>query len=126
MPGSNELAMTRTRLAYDRTLMAWIRTGFSMISFGFTIVKFFEYLGQNRSTGGAAVPDTEPRHLGVALILLGTFSLAGATIQYLMFIRRQRRQGLHTGPSLVLAVALLLTVLGLGAVFQAAFRRGFL
>jgi putative membrane protein len=68
------LAIERTQFAADRTLMAWIRTAFSMISFGFTIFKFFQYLGKE---GVAGVSQGHgPRNLGIALVTMGTMSLA--------------------------------------------------
>src|SRR5579864_9175414 len=85
-----ELAISRTRLAADRTLMSWIRTSISLISFGFTIIKFFEYLkffGVNNNTQISTKGIT---HLGIALILLGLFSLLPAMIEYQKEIRMLR------------------------------------
>lgn len=79
------LAVMRTRLAAERTLMSWIRTAFSMIGFGFGLLKFFEYLFQ-------ANPNT-PRisgswHLGIFLILLGTFCLIPGIIEHTKSLRQ--------------------------------------
>jgi len=70
---STMLAVERTQFAADRTLMAWIRTAFSMISFGFSIFKFFQYL---RKDGLATTEGHGPRNLGIALVTMGTVSLA--------------------------------------------------
>ena len=67
------LAVERTQFAADRTLMAWIRTAFSMISFGFSIFKFFQYLRKDEL---AAAEGHGPRNLGIALVTMGTVSLA--------------------------------------------------
>ena len=111
------LAVERSFLAAERTLMAWLRTSFSMIGFGFTLVKFFEYMSQQR--GGPVIgrfgrtwaSDT----LGLALITIGTLSLAVAVIQHKRRVDALREAGLPTQWNLALIVATLVAVLGVFA-----------
>ena len=122
-PTSDELAMERTRLAHERTLMAWIRTAFSMISFGFAIMKFFQYLGESKSLE-VAQQGTGARNLGVTLVLLGTISLIGATWQHWRSMKEMQAAGKQSVWSLVLVVAILVTVIGFLAVVSAFVRTG--
>ncbi len=94
--------------------MAWLRTSFSMIGFGFTLVKFFEYMSQQRGGpvtgrfGGTWASDT----LGLALITIGTLSLAVAVIQHRRRVDALRKMGLPAQWNLTLIVAALVAVLG--------------
>ena len=81
-----ELAIKRSVIAAERTLMAWIRTAISMIGFGFTIYKFFQYLPSEVAKGNIPHPHA-PRNLGLTLIALGTFALAGAAWQHVNFLK---------------------------------------
>ena len=122
-PSSDELATTRTLLAHERTLMAWVRTAFSMITFGFAIMKFFQYLAESE-TLGSAQRGTGARNLGVTLVLLGTVSLIGATWQHWRSMKEMQAAGKQSVWSLVLVVAILVTVIGLLAVVGAFVRTG--
>ena len=106
------LAIERTQLAADRTLMAWIRTAFSMISFGFTIFKFFQYLGKE---GVAGAPRGHgPRNLGIALVTMGTLSLAiGLWEHRTSSVKLARVKGEPFNMSWVQLVGLFVVVLGL-------------
>lgn len=117
---STSLAIDRTILAHDRTLMAWIRTAFSMISFGFTILKTFQYLQDVK----AATERHGPRNLGAALILLGTLSMFGATIQHWRFIQKAKKYEPRARFSLTLIVAILITIMGLLAFVGSFVRTG--
>jgi putative membrane protein len=81
-----DLAQVRTRIASERTLMAWIRTAVSLVGFGFSIPKFFQYLEQSghveRRMGDG------PINLGLALVALGTLSLAAGVLQHVLLVRR--------------------------------------
>jgi putative membrane protein len=112
VPGKRRtyLAYERTVIASERTLLAWTRTAVSLVSFGFTIPKVFSYLEQSvhlhrlRSTG--------PLHLGMALIALGTVSLAAGMLQHAVLRRRivstvPGMPGSLWSPSMLTAVCML-------------------
>jgi putative membrane protein len=111
------LALERSFLACERTLMAWLRTSLSMIGFGFTLAKFFEYLEGER--GGPLVgrfgrtwaSDT----VGLAMVTIGTVSLALAVAQHKRRVDALRREGLVPQWNLALAVAMIVATLGVVA-----------
>lgn len=82
----------RTRLSIERTLMSWVRTATALIGFGFSIVQFFERLSHMSGFKPARHPDLA-RHLGLALMALGSFALVVAIVQYRGIVRY-----LDTGP----------------------------
>jgi putative membrane protein len=112
----------RTRLSVERTMMSWVRTAVSLIGFGFAIVQFFERLQQMPGTQPAVFPDAA-RYLGLALIGCGILALLISIWQYQWAARYLRSgsfarvAGLREGGmnSPVLAVAVLLTLVGLFA-----------
>jgi putative membrane protein len=119
-----DLGYERTRLAADRTLMAWIRTSVSMISFGFTLFKFFMYLRESNFLS-PQLPMHGPRNLGLALVGLGTGMLALAIMEYLLYQRRLSRQLNQKFPfSTALLAAVLITLIGLFALFNLLFNVG--
>jgi putative membrane protein len=121
---TTDLGYERTRLAADRTLMAWIRTAVSMISFGFTIFKFFMYLRESDILSGQ-LPLQGPRNLGLGLVGLGTFLLGMAIVEYLLYQRWLGREMKQKFPlSTTLIAALLITVIGILALFNLLFNVG--
>jgi putative membrane protein len=117
------MAFQRTRMAADRTLMAVIRTSLSLISFGFTIYQFFNKMKDAGVIKGAA----PARNFGTTLVLLGIGMLIFGIIYHVLFmlgLREQREQMkaaqlVHAQSgfpaSLVLIVALILLLIGVGA-----------
>jgi inner membrane protein YidH len=124
----------RTRLALERTMMAWLRTGVSLIGFGFAIVQFFERLSATPGTRPATYPKA-PEYLGLALISCGVLALIVSIWQYRWTVRYmwgpQFRSiaGMRAGvtkeqmQSPVIAIAVLLTAIGLFAFFAVLLRQ---
>jgi putative membrane protein len=117
------MAFQRTRMAADRTLMAVIRTSLSLISFGFTIYQFFTKMKESGVIKGSAAA----RNFGTTLVLLGIGMLIFGIVYHVMFmlgLREQREQMkaaqlVHAQSgfpaSLVLIVAVILLLIGVGA-----------
>jgi inner membrane protein YidH len=117
------MAFQRTRMAADRTLMAVIRTSLSLISFGFTIYQFFNKMKESGVIKGSAAA----RNFGTTLVLLGIGMLIFGIVYHVMFmlgLREQREQMkaaqlVHAQSgfpaSLVLIVAVILLLIGVGA-----------
>jgi putative membrane protein len=117
------LAVDRTQFAADRTLMAWIRTAFSMISFGFTIFKFFQYLGKGAVAGATAVHG--PRNLSIALVTMGTVSLAIGIWEYrASSVKLAKIKGESFSVSWIQLVAVFVVLLGLLTLLGIALRIG--
>jgi len=120
LDAGTRLAVDRTRLAYERTLMAWVRTGTSLISFGFTIYKFFEF-----ESGKGAVAASHlltPRQFGMIMIGTGLTALALATVDHARNMRRMRDEYGAAGRSVAMAVAVIVSGMGLLALAAASFR----
>lgn len=125
----SHFAWLRTRFALENTMMAGQRTAVSLIGFGFAIVQFFERLGQLPGASSAAHP-WAPLYLGLALILSGILVLLIAIWQYWHTLRYLwsgsyaaiagvTEQGFQ---SPLIAVAVVLTCIGLFAFFAVLFR----
>ncbi|HTV47700.1 MAG TPA: DUF202 domain-containing protein [Phycisphaerae bacterium] len=106
----SELSTDRTLMATDRTLMAWTRTALAMISFGFTIYKFLESMKAEGQLPGFRPQG--PRNFGLALVILGVGSLAVASIQYWVMVRKLGGTKQRSPWTLTLIVALLLILMG--------------
>ena len=134
---ANRTAMSfeRTRMSTDRTLMSVIRTSLSLIGFGFTIFQFFKGLSKQPTLHGV-VTDQSARNFGLSLIVLGVGLLIAGLIGHVRLIgqlraRRQRLLALgllHSGPqyrtSPTATVAVLLLIVGLGALLGMLWRAG--
>lgn len=119
----------RTRLSIERTMMSWVRTATALIGFGFAIVQYLDRLGQAPGVRSAVIPNS-PKYLGLSLIGCGVVALLVAIAQYQWAIRYLsgepftpiagvREGGMRTP---ILAVAILLTFIGLFAFFAVLFR----
>jgi inner membrane protein YidH len=115
-------------------MMSWIRTAVSLIGFGFAIVQFFERLQQMADVRVASYPRA-PQYLGLALIASGILALVISIWQYRRTVRYMwgapfaSIAGMRTGvtneqmQSPVLAIAILLTCIGLFAFFAVLLRQ---
>ena len=128
MTADTHFGWLRTRLSVERTMMSWVRTAVSLIGFGFAIVQFFERLQQMPGTQAALVP-AAPKYLGLALISCGIVALIISIWQYNWTVRYLRSgsfakvAGMKEGmQSPVIAVAVLLTLIGLFALSAVLLR----
>lgn len=126
------MSFQRTRMSADRTLMSVIRTSLSLIGFGFTIFQFFQKLKESNVLTGAGAA----RNFGLALVALGIVMLALGIVYHLLFmigLRHERENmkaaGLvhaesHFPASLTLLTALVLLLIGFGAIVSMVFHVG--
>jgi inner membrane protein YidH len=121
-PNAQQLALERTLLAHERTLMAWIRTATSLITFGFTLYKFFQYLHERGEIREAEHP-LGARTFGLLMIGIGVFTLAAATWQHRLQLKRLAAQPDKPPFSLALVVATLIAGMGILAFVAAVFRQ---
>ena len=120
------MSFQRTRMSADRTLMSVMRTALSLIGFGFTIFQFF----QKMRDANVLTRVSAPRNFGIVLVALGIGMLVIGIIYHVLFmlgLRKTREEmaaeGLIHGesvfpPSLTLITAVLLLVIGIGAVIS--------
>ena len=111
---TDELAKERNRAAAERTLMAWIRTSLSLISFGFGLDKIIAAI-RSSASGGPAHAQLSVRLVAVSFVITGILAVVAATVQHRRVILRLRRQDYtyREEPSIALATAVLLTLIGL-------------
>ena len=126
---SDHFAWVRTRLSLERTMMSWVRTAIALIGFGFAIVQYLNHLQELPATRATYLPEA-PRYLGLALIACGILALLISIWQYRWGLRYLwgepftpiagvTNEGINTP---VIAVAVLLTGIGLFAFFAVLFR----
>jgi len=116
---STRLAFERTRNSYENTMMSWIRTATSLITFGFSIYKFFQIEAPSEKQQNYLIG---PREFALALVCIGLFSLVLATIENRRNIRALGAQYAGKRRSLSVLVAVLISILGIFALFAMIFR----
>ena len=79
----------RVFFASERTLLAWLRTGIAIVGLGFLVSRFGLFLRLLSAQGTNSTTHTATdysHHIGVALVVLGSVSMAVATLQHGRFI----------------------------------------
>ncbi len=78
----------RVFFASERTLLAWLRTGIAIVGLGFLVSRFGLFLRLLSAQAGLPSPGTGgySHGIGVALVVLGSLSMAAATVQHGRFI----------------------------------------
>ena len=117
---ATELAFEGTRNSYEQTMMSWIRTATSLITFGFSIYKFFQLEAPSEKQQNYLIG---PREFALILVGIGVFSLILATLEYRQSIRALGAQYPVKRRSLAVAVAALISVLGIFALLAMIFRQ---
>lgn len=127
------MSFQRTRMSLDRTLLCVIRTALALIAFGFAIDQILRRLPQSEAFPGSG---RGAGILGAAFVTLGILVLALGIVYHVRFmwgLRDTRNEmtadGLIRGqgafpPSLVLITAVLLLLVGLGAMVSILFHAG--
>jgi putative membrane protein len=116
------LATLRTRAALDRTLLAWIRTAFALDTFGFTLAT---YVARWVDTGALqGIRSGTPRRLGLTLLVSGTLSLLGGTLDYAFALRRLALTSRGARYSVALALGGLVVALGALMILGAMLKSG--
>lgn len=86
MPIPDE-ADPRIFFAAERTLLAWVRTGLGIIGLGFVVTRFGVFLRVIAHPDSHPAPSLDSTLIGVGIVLLGTLTTIGATVQYMRFCR---------------------------------------
>lgn len=79
----------RVFFASERTLLAWLRTGIAIVGLGFLVSRFGLFLRLLSGQASNVTPhptDGYSHAIGVALVILGSLSMAAATVQHGRFI----------------------------------------
>ena len=94
-------------------MMAILTTGLSFISFGFTIYTFLHYVREAEQVG-PNIQANGPKYMGLALISVGLFVLAGGSWQHRQFLKDLQEQSARKLPrSVPLAAASVLAAIGI-------------
>lgn len=85
MSTETHFSWLRTRMSVERSLLSWVRTATALIGFGFALFQFFDRFNAMEGVAPPRHPST-PKVVSLALIAIGTVSLASAVHQYRVLI----------------------------------------
>ena len=119
---SDQLSVERTRLSHDRTLMSNVRTSTALISFGFTIYKFFADLQQRGEIQHAHRP-LGARNFSLLMMSIGVIYLGLASLSYMRHMKRMRAKYDVSIDRLPLALAGVISLLGILGLLSALLRQ---
>jgi putative membrane protein len=113
----NRGASASDYLAAERTFLAWIRTGLALMGFGFVVARFGLFLRELAQTTGIHKFESSGVSvvIGTSLLILGAVVNVASTISHVRLIGRLNRgetAGQASGAAI--AVALILSLMGLG------------
>lgn len=112
--------------ANERTFLAWVRTAIAMMAFGFLLERFdlfLQFAAVSLGSNAPRIPSSGfGREAGLGLLLVGAAITAIAAIRFLQTRKDIEGPELRriSGLGLDVALAALLTVLGLALVFYLA------
>jgi len=113
------MAKFRTQLALDRTTLAWIRTTLTMATFGFGMIGYFRSLEEKTGTARSIELHQGAIKFGVTLVSLSIVATILSGVAHWFNLRKlqaDRDLGITQWP-LSIAVAMLLSLLGLGGLW---------
>jgi putative membrane protein len=116
---STRTAYETMRASNERIMMSWIGTATSLITFGFSIYKFFQIEAPANAERGRLIG---PREFAFALVSIGLLSLLLATVEHRQAVRALEAQYGVRRRSLAGVVAVLISILGIFALFAMIFR----
>jgi putative membrane protein len=108
----------RVFFAAERTLLAWLRTGLTIMGLGFVVARFglfLQLLSAQTHDTPAPLHHYASSALGIAFVLAGTLSIAVSALQHRRFVATLASVDLPPAYSRMFALALSLSVAGLGA-----------
>jgi putative membrane protein len=108
----------RVFFAAERTLLAWLRTGLTIMGLGFVVARFglfLQLLSAQSNDTHAPMHHYASSALGIAFVLAGTLAIAVSALQHRRFVATLASVDLPPAYSRVFALALSLSVAGLGA-----------
>lgn len=81
----------RVFFAAERTVLAWLRSGITVMGIGFVVARFGLFL-EIAAASGAAAREAHRVHwpsnaLGIALVLLGSFTILAALRNHYAYVR---------------------------------------
>jgi putative membrane protein len=105
-----DLGVMSYKMSADAALRSWTNMTISMISFGFAIYKILQ---QNKVVGAFFQGANTPRNVGLFLIDAGTIGILMGIVSYVRTLRQLRPLRHFRLMQPALAMALLISVLGL-------------
>jgi putative membrane protein len=118
----------RVFFAAERTVLAWLRSGITVMGIGFVVARFglfLEIVGASSAGAGQAHRVHWPSNaLGIALVLLGSFTIVAALRNHYAYVRTLPAEDLPSLPlpwmTTFLCVAIALVGVGLAAYLAVA------